>query len=90
MPKDRRPEEYGVDEYIPEGILKQLHHPLKGTGNPFRAMFHPIRSIRTGFSVGKQIFRGVLWSTFRARGHRPPSESNELVESPSTHETDGQ
>ena len=90
MPKDRRPEEYGVDEYIPEGLLKQLHHPLKGTGNPIRAVFHPIRSIRTGFSVAKKILRGVWRSTFRPRGHRPPSESDGQSQLATSHEAEGQ
>ena len=30
MPKNRRPQVYGVNEEIPDGIMLQLRHPLKG------------------------------------------------------------
>ena len=74
MPEDKRPGDYGVDEYIPEGILNQLFHPLKGMGNPFRAVLHPIRSLRSLFSFVRKLLRGIWRSTFRKRGHRPTSD----------------
>ncbi len=46
MPKHRRPQVYGVTEYIPPGMAAQLWHPLRGMGNPFRVLRHPIRSVR--------------------------------------------
>ena len=74
MPKDKRPEEYGVDEYIPDGILNQLYHPLKGIDNPFRVVLHPIQSFAKLFSFIRKLLRGVWKSTFRKRGHRPTSD----------------
>ena len=74
MPEDKRPGDYGVDEYIPEGILNQLFHPLKGMGNPSRAVFHPIQSIRILFSFIRKLLRGIWRSTFRKRGHRPTND----------------
>ena len=46
----------GVDEYIPEGILNSLFHPLKGMGNPFRAVLHPIQSLRILFSFVENYY----------------------------------
>lgn len=50
MPANRRPETYGVDEYIPSGVVGQLLWPLRGIGNPLvrvgRGLSHPIRSLR--------------------------------------------
>ncbi len=36
MPSNRRPATYGVDEYIPSGVVGQLLWPLRGIGNPLR------------------------------------------------------
>ena len=49
MPRNRRPQRYGVSEYIPTGMAAQLRHPLRGMGNPVRVVRHPVRSIRGGF-----------------------------------------
>ncbi|MEL6981080.1 MAG: sterol desaturase family protein, partial [Actinomycetota bacterium] len=36
MPADRRPSRYGVSEHIPDAMLAQLWHPMRGMGNPLR------------------------------------------------------
>lgn len=46
MPRDRRPSVYGVDEHIPDGMIAQLRHPLRGATNPLRVIRHPVRSAR--------------------------------------------
>ncbi len=50
MPHHRRPQRYGVDEFIPLGMVDQLRHPLRGLP-PIRrllgaALRHPVRTIR--------------------------------------------
>ncbi|MEL7209033.1 MAG: sterol desaturase family protein, partial [Actinomycetota bacterium] len=41
MPKDRRPDRYGIDEYMPTGMVAQLRHPFRGMPNPVKAVVHP-------------------------------------------------
>ena len=50
MPRDRRPQRYGVSEHIPTGMVAQLRHPLRGLP-PIRRLIwsgfrHPWRSTR--------------------------------------------
>ncbi|MDH3752350.1 MAG: sterol desaturase family protein [Acidimicrobiia bacterium] len=67
MPSDRRPQRYGVDEPIPDGIVAQLAHPLRGIGNPFRVVRHPVRSARGGWRFTRRLVRDIGRSTFRSR-----------------------
>jgi len=69
MPADRRPETYGVDEYIPDGVMAQLVHPMRGMRNPLSVLRHPLRSIRDGFRFSIEIVRQV-WRTSRRPTHR--------------------
>ena len=46
MPKQRRPQVYGVSEPVPAGLLAQLWHPFRGLRNPLREMRHPILATR--------------------------------------------
>ena len=56
MPADRRPEQYGIDEPMPNGMVPQLRYPLRGLPGPQRivsfAVRHPVRGTR-------HLLRGV-------------------------------
>mgnify|MGYP000120424808 CR=1 FL=1 len=78
MPDDRRPQRYGVAEYIPKGIVDQLRHPLRGLP-PIRRLIwsgvrHPWRSARVLYRLGRRhilapIRRGGFRRTDRDRPH---------------------
>lgn len=65
MPKDRRPEVYGVDEYIPTGMVPQLLHPFRGMGSPVDRLRHPMLTARAVGRLGRTIAIGVKHSTLR-------------------------
>jgi sterol desaturase/sphingolipid hydroxylase (fatty acid hydroxylase superfamily) len=67
MPKDRRPQRYGVDEYVPEGMVAQLWHPLRGVANPLVLVRHPIRSSRTLFGHLRALIVAMFRSATRPR-----------------------
>jgi len=67
MPKTRRPQRYGISEPMPDGVMAQLKHPLRGMGNPIRVVTHPIRSTKGGWRFGRVVLRDVRRSTFRRR-----------------------
>jgi hypothetical protein len=71
MPKNRRPQVYGVSEKIPDGIMLQLKHPLKGMPNPLWFLFHPFKSMKLIFSTAKKIIKSMFKSAFRKRGTKP-------------------
>lgn len=71
MPNDQRPQSYGVNEPIPEGILRQLKHPFKGWNNPLWYVLHPFKSLRRGFRFAREILRSMRKSMFRKRGSKP-------------------
>ncbi len=70
MPKNRRPQVYGVDEEIPVGMVPQLLHPMRGMGNPLRHARHPIRATRLGWREARSL-TGQMWrSARRSTGRR--------------------
>ncbi len=71
MPDDRRPTVYGVNEPIPDTLVGQLWHPLRGMGNPLRIVRHPIRSTRALFRFVRQLLRDIRRSTTRRRNVVP-------------------
>ena len=71
MPKDRRPQSYGVNEPIPDGILRQLRHPFKGWRNPFWYLVHPFKSLRRSLRFTRAILHSMRKSMFRKRGTKP-------------------
>ena len=71
MPKNRRPQVYGVSEKIPDGIMLQLKHPLKGMPKPWWFLFHPFKSMKLIFSTAKKIIKSMFKSAFRKRGTKP-------------------
>ena len=72
MPPDKRPEKYGVDDELPEGMLGQLMHPIRDWGNPLRFFIHPFRTIGSWWKFSKQVVKGIWRSTFRKRGNYRP------------------
>ncbi len=65
MPADRRPDTYGVDEYIPRGMVPQLLHPFRGMGSPLHHIRHPLAACRMGGGLALAVMRGVARSTRR-------------------------
>ncbi len=71
MPADRRPSRYGVSEPIPDTMVGQLWHPLRGAGNPLRLLRHPIRSLRGLGRFVRQLLRDLRRSATRPRNTVP-------------------
>ncbi|WP_083908528.1 sterol desaturase family protein [Ilumatobacter coccineus] len=71
MPRNKRPLVYGISEHMPDGLVAQLRHPLRGTGNPLRLFRHPVRSLRSGWRFTRTLARDVWHSTTRPRTRRP-------------------
>ncbi|MGI9598418.1 MAG: sterol desaturase family protein [Acidimicrobiales bacterium] len=67
MPRHRRPQVYGVTEYVPPGMVAQLWHPMRGMGNPLRLIRHPIRSIKGGFRFTRRLLGEMKQSAMRPR-----------------------
>ncbi|MDH3680901.1 MAG: sterol desaturase family protein [Acidimicrobiia bacterium] len=67
MPRSRRPQRYGVSEFIPTGMVAQLRHPLRGMGNPLRLLRHPYRSTKAGFRFVKILLGDMKRSALRPR-----------------------
>ncbi|MGB1487811.1 MAG: sterol desaturase family protein [Candidatus Poseidoniaceae archaeon] len=71
MPKNRRPNTYGVNEEIPVGILRQLRYPLKAWRNPLWYLIHPFQSIKRTLKFAWNILKSMRKSMFRKRGSKP-------------------
>ena len=71
MPKNRRPQMYGVNEEIPVGILRQLRYPLRTWKNPLWYFLHPFQSIKRIFKFAWRILTAMKKSMFRKRGSKP-------------------
>ncbi|MEM7322295.1 MAG: sterol desaturase family protein [Actinomycetota bacterium] len=86
MPKRRRPAVYGVSEPIPDGMIDQLHHPLRGMGNPLRVFRHPIRSLRGLGRFTRSLVADMVRSARRPRRRGPedlgPDANRDLDWSP--------
>ena len=72
VPNDKRPEIYGVDDFLPDGLLGQLMYPIKGWNNPLRFFIHPFQTIGSWWRFYKQIMKGIWISTFRIKGNYRP------------------
>ena len=64
MPRDRRPQSYGVSEPVPERIGPQLWHPFRGLRNPVRVLRHPGQAVR---ETACMIRRGIRQMASSAR-----------------------
>ena len=86
MPADRRPTRYGVSEPVPDGMLGQLWHPLRGMGNPVRVLRHPIRSLRSLLRFVRTLLGDLRRSATRPRnvdpGPTPPTATWMPAQSP--------
>jgi hypothetical protein len=72
MPAGRRPERYGMDEPIPDGLVAQLRQPWQGLPRPRRLIANVIRHpIRTAVITGRAVRRGL--GQVSASIHRPPA-----------------
>ncbi len=71
MPRNKRPLVYGISEDMPDGLVPQLSHPLRGMGNPLRVVRHPIRSVRGGGRFARSLLGDVWRSTIRPRRRQP-------------------
>lgn len=66
MPKGgRRPQHYGVDEYMPRHVFGLLTYPLRGGRKHLWLPWHPIRAAKTMLSGALILLTGVRRSTFR-------------------------
>jgi len=68
MPAHRRPEQYGINEPMPTGLVKQLAYPLRGLPKPRRvvtfAIRHPLRGVRH-LLRGVRRGLGQMWTSAR-------------------------
>jgi sterol desaturase/sphingolipid hydroxylase (fatty acid hydroxylase superfamily) len=71
MPRNRRPDRYGIDEHMPTSMIGQLRHPFHGCGNPLRALRHPILATRTVSRFVWTLVGQIKRSTTRRRRHDP-------------------
>jgi sterol desaturase/sphingolipid hydroxylase (fatty acid hydroxylase superfamily) len=74
MPRDRRPMVYGVSERVPDGIVAQLTHPLRGLHGPRFVLRHPLRQLRHLVRSLRRGVRQIVASTrrpTRRSAHRP-------------------
>ena len=71
MPRDRRPQRYGVSEDIPSNMAGQLRYPLRGIGNPLRAVRHPWRSLAAGARFTRTLAGEMKRSAMHPRRRSP-------------------
>ena len=69
MPRDRRPQVYGVSEDIPTTIVAQMAHPFHGLRSPLWTLRHPIRGVKHTLVLLKSGI-SQLWASAR-RTRRP-------------------
>lgn len=67
MPPDRGPERYGIAEPMPDTVVGQLLHPLRGLPTPWWVLRHPVQALRRTWAATR---RGVAQLARSAR--RPP------------------
>jgi sterol desaturase/sphingolipid hydroxylase (fatty acid hydroxylase superfamily) len=81
MPSNRRPETYGINEYMPSGVAAQMLWPLRGMDNPlkilWRGLRHPIRSVKW-IAGWVRYLCGQMWRTAR----RPTANVTGVVPHP--------
>ncbi len=78
MPRDRRPEVYGINEEMPAGLTAQLRHPLRDL-RPIRSYVrHPLRTLRGAYRHGRLV-AGLAWKTSRRPTHRALRDPAEVL-----------
>ena len=69
MPKGgRRPQHYGVDEYLPRHMWGLLLYPLRGGRERVRFLWHPITGVKRLLPAVRTLLRDV-WTTSRRPTH---------------------
>ncbi len=84
MPSNRRPETYGIDEHMPDGVAAQMLWPLRGMPNPLTVLWtafrHPIRSTRRLAREVRSLLRQMKRSA-----RRPTANVTGVVPRPPVH-----
>jgi sterol desaturase/sphingolipid hydroxylase (fatty acid hydroxylase superfamily) len=68
MPASRRPQVYGSRDFVPDTLLAQLWHPLRGLPTPWSVLRHPVASLRRLRTNLRRGWRQIVSSTTRTRG----------------------
>ena len=62
MPKHtsgRRPQHYGINEYMPRTMFGQLTYPLRGARQYVGLWRHPIKATKLGFRGLRKLLRDI-------------------------------
>lgn len=65
VPRDRRPEVYGIDDPIASGIVGQLIEPVRSFGRPWRALRHPGRAAMAVARGARTVVRDIVRASTR-------------------------
>ena len=68
MPKHksgRRPQHYGIDEYLPNNLVGQLTHPLRGARQHVSLWRHPIIATKRGYRGVRKLLADVWRASTR-------------------------
>ena len=76
MPAHRRPCVYGIDEPLPDGLLAQLAHPLRGLPSVRSMTRHPLVTAACARRTLGVVVRDIRISTLRPRASRRPARPN--------------
>lgn len=72
MPSDRRPQHYGIDDPVPDGMVAQLWKPVSDLPNPLWVVRHPLRSVRRAARWVRLVIRQMRHSATHPRHRRIP------------------
>ena len=64
----RRPQNYGIDEYLPRNMVGQLTYPLRGARKHLRLWRHPIKGTKLVFRGVRKLL-GDVWRATRRPTH---------------------
>ncbi|MDW3180033.1 MAG: sterol desaturase family protein [Acidimicrobiia bacterium] len=64
----RRPQHYGIDEYLPRNMVGQLSYPLRGSRQYVSLWRHPIKATKLGYRGVRKLL-GDVWATTRRPTH---------------------
>jgi len=76
VPRDRRPEVYGVDDPVSPGIIGQIWDPFRGLRNPIRMLRHPIAATRELLGLLRRGIGQIATSARRPVRRAPPMSSS--------------
>ena len=61
----RRPQNYGIDEYLPNNLVGQLAYPVRGARKHLSLWRHPITAVKLAVRGARKLLSDVRRSTFR-------------------------